>query len=221
MPPTHQWVEVVDQPFAGEVPDLPEQPRFEPEAPPAPEPARLLGREGRAMWDRVWTNASGLPINSEALLVVCEQMDERCALRVKVLRDNLPTFRSALRVMDNQIASGLSALNLVKMRAIPTQWPRRTRKWWATISRMPHCILWTDADWQFALDTALVAAAFHAGDVRVANELRQREKHLGVTADSRRDMRIRYVESVEETADPAIVTAMDAYRRTAAGGDDQ
>lgn len=72
-------------------------------------------------------------------------------------------------------------------------WPVGTRRWWRIISRMPHCRLWTEADWQFAIDTAIVAAAFHGGDLRQATELRQREKVLGTTADARRDLRIRYV----------------------------
>lgn len=223
MPPTHQWTEVVNQRYTGAVPELPTQPRYDPDPEPAPEPTRPLAKEGRAMWDRIWANNSGLPINPEALLVLCEQMDERVALRVALLRDKHLEVRPALRVVDQQVSHGLAALNLVKARAIPLKWPRRTLRWWDTVSHMPHCVLWDESDWEFAVDTALVAAAFHSGDVRVANELRQREKHLGVTADSRRDLRIRYVDSVEDTADPAIVTAMDAYRRAVAtdSGDDE
>lgn len=77
-------------------------------------------------------------------------------------------------------------------------WPASTKRWWETVSRMPHCVLWSDADWQFALDTALLAAEFHEGNVRVAGELRQREKILGTTLDARRDLRIRYVDEAEK-----------------------
>lgn len=217
MPPTHDWVEIPDEPYRGKVPPLPRHPRHTTSGPPPPEPARPLGRMGTAVWERSWQSAGSLPVDGEALLVVCEQMDERVALRVKVLRDNDWRLRSALRAVDQQIAAGLSALGLSAARGIPTDWPAETKKWWRAVSRMPHCVLWTDADWQFALDTALVAAAFHAGDVRVAGELRQREKILGTTADSRRDLRIRYVDPTEDNADPAIVTAMDAYRKAAGG----
>jgi hypothetical protein len=218
VPPTYQWIEVVHKRYTGPVPELPEQPRYDGEPDPAPEPKRLLGREGRAMWERVWADAAGVPVNPESLLVLCEQMDERCALRVKVLRDHQPGFRTALRILDQQIASGLAGLKLRNVRQVPRQWPRRTLRWWDTVSHMPHCVLWDESDWEFAVDTAHVAAAFHAGDARFANELRQREKHLGVTMDSRRDLRIRYVDAVEEpAADSAVVTAMDAYRRAAGG----
>jgi hypothetical protein len=73
-------------------------------------------------------------------------------------------------------------------------WPAVTVQWWAAVSRMPHCVLWTDADWRFAIDTALVAAMFHEGSFRAATELRNREKVMGTTYDSRRDLRIRYIE---------------------------
>src|SRR5688572_30620136 len=74
-------------------------------------------------------------------------------------------------------------------------WPAGTRKWWQAISTMPHCCLWSDGDWQFALDTAFVASRFHVdGDLRAAGELRARERLLGSTIDSRRDLRIRYVD---------------------------
>ncbi|HEX5119830.1 MAG TPA: hypothetical protein VFW65_31985 [Pseudonocardiaceae bacterium] len=158
-------------------------------------------------------------MDADALLLVCEQMDERVALRVRVLKEGDWRLRSALRTIDRQIASGLASLGVASARTIPTKWPAETRKWWRTVSRMPHCVLWTDADWRFAMDTAVVAAAFHAGDVRVANELRQREKLLGTTGDARRDLRIRYVDAMVEHADPAIVRAMDDYRRAASGGD--
>jgi hypothetical protein len=77
---------------------------------------------------------------------------------------------------------------------------------------MPHCILWDEADWQFALDTASVAAAFHGGDMKQAVELRQREKVMGTTLDARRDLRIRYVEAVQEEERPAIA-AIEDYRK--------
>lgn len=76
-----------------------------------------------------------------------------------------------------------------------------TRQWWRTVSRVPHAVLWTASDWQFALATALVADDFHHGPTTAAVELRQREKILGVTGDARRDLRIRYVPPVDD--DPA------------------
>ena len=92
-----------------------------------------------------------------------------------------------------------------------TPWPPWTKQWWAAISRMPHCVLWTEADWRYALDTAVVAAKFHSGEIRAATELRNREKLLGNTFDSRRDLRIRYVDP-NKRDEPAGVTNLDDYR---------
>jgi hypothetical protein len=91
-------------------------------------------------------------------------------------------------------------------------WPTETKRWWRAVSRMPHCVLWSDTDWQFALDTVLIAAAFHAGDMKQAVELRQREKVMGTTLDSRRDLRIRYVEAVAEAKRPSLI-AIEGYRK--------
>ena len=33
-------------------------------------------------------------------------------------------------------------------------WPTWTKRWWRVVSSMPHCALWSDADWEFAFDTA-------------------------------------------------------------------
>lgn len=90
------------------------------------------------------------------------------------------------------------------------KWPTRTLEKWSSWSSMPHCSLWGPAEWDFALDTLEIAAQFHAGDTKLATELRNREKVLGTTGDARRDLRIRYVPvRVEE---PAEVTRLDDYR---------
>lgn len=91
-------------------------------------------------------------------------------------------------------------------------WPAATKRWWAAISRMPHCVLWMESDWQFAFDTAMIAAAFHMGELGQARELRQREKIMGTTADALRDLRIRYVEGTPEE-ESAGITAIDDYKR--------
>lgn len=99
-------------------------------------------------------------------------------------------------------------------------WPAATKRWWEVLASMPHCVLWSDSDWQFASDTAFIAAAFHRGEVRHGGELRQREKILGMTADARRDLRIRYVDQVDEPEQEAAgVTDLAAYR-SALGGPD-
>lgn len=98
---------------------------------------------------------------------------------------------------------------------LPGRMPKRTREWWEAVSTMPHCVLWSAEDWQFALDTAAVHAAFARGDMNRAGELRIREKHLGTTWDARRDLRIRYVEAKQEPEQgtPPEVADFEAERR--------
>jgi hypothetical protein len=76
---------------------------------------------------------------------------------------------------------------------------------------MPHCVLWHDSDWAYALDTAVVHDQASYGSVSAMAELRLREKSLGTTFDARRDLRIRYVEP--ETESLAIVDELDDRRR--------
>ena len=90
---------------------------------------------------------------------------------------------------------------------------KRTRDWWTSLCKMPHCILWQDSDWSFALDTAMVHAAASHGQVTAMAELRMREKVLGTTVDARRDLRIRYVEPEAEAPTIAPVASIDERRQ--------
>jgi hypothetical protein len=67
------------------------------------------------------------------------------------------------------------------------------KQWWNAISHMPHCVLWNDTDWEFALGTVPVAQQAWLGNTGAAAELRMRETRMGATWDSRRDLRIKYV----------------------------
>lgn len=75
-------------------------------------------------------------------------------------------------------------------------------KWWDTVKTMPHCVLWTESDWQYAIDTALMKARFYDGEkepnAAVLTELRRREEAMGMTYDSRLKLRIRYVPVPED-----------------------
>lgn len=88
------------------------------------------------------------------------------------------------------------------------------RDWWATVSSMPHCILWADSDWQFALASFWVADTAFRGSIGAAGELRTREKWMGCTWEARRDLRIRYVPqgSLSAVVKPSAVAAIDGRR---------
>lgn len=212
VPPTHEWTEVPNLPFEGG-PNLPALPR-RPRALTPPAPRRPLGLAGTELWERTWRVAH-VPPDEDQLLQLCEQVDERAALRFSVLKDGDWRDRNALRQLDTQVTAGLVTLADAQAERQPAKWPTPTRSWWAAIGRLPHAVLWTEADWQFALDTAHLVAAFHAGNHRLAGEIRQREAIMGTTRDARRDLRIRYVEvpSEDEAGAPSPnVTAMAQYR---------
>lgn len=76
---------------------------------------------------------------------------------------------------------------------------------------MPHARLWGSAEWDFAFDSIELAALVHDGDTKWSTELRNRERVLGTTIDFRRDIRIRYVDPVENE-ESAEVTKIADYR---------
>ncbi|MDF1909019.1 hypothetical protein PXH80_26115 [Mycolicibacterium smegmatis] len=95
----------------------------------------------------------------------------------------LPARSPAREVVDGEVAE------------VPRRWPAEAVRKWRAWSRMPHCVMWSEADWEFAFDSLEVAASFiETRRASLATELRNREKVLGTTADFRRDLRIRYVD---------------------------
>lgn len=74
-------------------------------------------------------------------------------------------------------------------------WPRGIARRWKVWSTMPHCVIWSESDWQFALDTLVIAARFDVSATTTdAAEMRNREKVMGTTMDYRRALRIRYID---------------------------
>jgi hypothetical protein len=105
-----------------------------------------------------------------------------------------------------------------------TAWEPMTRTWWRTISSMPHCRLWSKADWQFAMATVVIADNAFRGSTAAAGELRQREKIMGTTLDARRDLRIRYVDKIVvpklAIVPTSAVVSIDERRRRSTQADD-
>jgi hypothetical protein len=93
------------------------------------------------------------------------------------------------------------------------QWHRETLAWWQAVRQMPHCRLWTDSDWRFAIETAALVEEFWRGELKVAAELRLRSAKLGLTHEDRLKLRIRYTDPTSETDEPVVATPPAAVAR--------
>jgi hypothetical protein len=96
------------------------------------------------------------------------------------------------------------------------RWHRETVAWWDAVRRMPHCRLWAEGDWRFAIETAVLVEEFWRGELKVAAELRLRSAKLGLTHEDRLKLRIRYTTPDTDNAvtePPAAVARLDARRR--------
>lgn len=85
------------------------------------------------------------------------------------------------------------------------KWNDLVVRWWAIVRTMPHCVLWTEADWIFAEETALMKHDYFADDDKkttLATEIRRREDIMGTTIEARRKLRIRYIDS-SDAGEPA------------------
>lgn len=66
------------------------------------------------------------------------------------------------------------------------EWGDRTAAWWESLASIPGTDAWTDADWQYAMDTALIhRAVWQDGDLTQLKELRMREQSMGISPAAR------------------------------------
>lgn len=70
------------------------------------------------------------------------------------------------------------------------EWPDATVKWWETWRRSAQASTFTDTDWSFLTDTAVLHAEFWLGDRSVAAELRLRAAKFGATPEDRARLKI-------------------------------
>ena len=70
------------------------------------------------------------------------------------------------------------------------EWPAATSAWWQTWRESPQASTFTDTDWSFLLDTAVLHAEFWLGDRSVAAELRLRAAKFGATPEDRARLKI-------------------------------
>src|SRR4051812_19791392 len=62
-------------------------------------------------------------------------------------------------------------------------WPDATRDWWDTWRRSAQAQTFTDTDWSFLLDTAVLHMEFWDGNRTAAAELRLRVAKFGATPE--------------------------------------
>jgi hypothetical protein len=70
------------------------------------------------------------------------------------------------------------------------EWPDATATWWETWRKSAQASKFTDTDWSFLLDTAVLHAEFWLGDRSVAAELRLRAAKFGATPEDRARLKI-------------------------------
>lgn len=70
------------------------------------------------------------------------------------------------------------------------EWPDATLAWWDVWRASPQAVKFTDTDWSFLLDTAVLHAEYWLGDKGVAAELRLRVAKFGATPEDRARLRI-------------------------------
>lgn len=102
-------------------------------------------------------------------------------------------------------------------------WPAATRDWWISWGIHPMAEEFTESDWQFLLDTALLHAAVW-GDHQLSflPELRLRVAKYGVTPEDRARLRIQFADAnakdSRSTSKPAESGAPDDEVKAEAAG---
>jgi hypothetical protein len=78
-----------------------------------PTPSRELQAAGAELWQRVWESGArwiSPSTDFELLLMTCEMVDDRLALRNQLVADNDPRTRRGLRELERAIVGNLSLL---------------------------------------------------------------------------------------------------------------
>lgn len=72
-------------------------------------------------------------------------------------------------------------------------WPPVTLVWWRTWRESAQAQTFTETDWSFLVDTAVLHAAFWGGDRSAAAELRLRVAKFGATPEDRARLRMEVI----------------------------
>lgn len=102
--------------------------------------------------------------------------------------------------------------NVVRGFDLPVEiaWHPRTVAWWQTWRESPLAQTFTQSDWDFLLDTALLHSEMWNGETKLAAEIRLRVSAFGSTPEARLRLRLKIT---DEAAEVAQTVSMDAERR--------
>lgn len=92
-------------------------------------------------------------------------------------------------------------------------WPDATRDWWETWRKSAQAQTFTDTDWSFLLDTAILHMEFWDGEHSVAPELRLRVAKFGATPEDRARLKISVGDPKGKTPAARTATAASRSRR--------
>ena len=97
-------------------------------------------------------------------------------------------------------------------------WHPRTQQWWEVWRRSPQAQIFTETDWDFLLDTALMHhTMWSKGRWEFAAELRLRAAKYGATPEDRLRLRMTVETPDSAAVEPAPVEDVSARRRARAG----
>lgn len=93
------------------------------------------------------------------------------------------------------------------------EWPTATLAWWKTWRTCAQASKFTDTDWSFLLDTAVLHAEFWLGDRSVASELRLRAAKFGATPEDRARLKITIGDPDTQPGSPARLQTKESRGR--------
>ncbi|SPX87690.1 hypothetical protein [Mycobacteroides abscessus] len=93
-------------------------------------------------------------------------------------------------------------------------WPAATLTWWKTWRTCALASTFTDTDWSFLLDTAVLHAEFWMGNRALAGELRLRAAKFGATPEDRARLKIEIGDPDKLPAPTRLQTKESKSRRT-------
>jgi hypothetical protein len=129
----------------------------------------------------------------------------------KVVRRTNPRPESTVLVADDTLRG--PDLPDVRFGEDRDPWPAQTLAWWATWRRSPQSQTFTDTDWSFLVDTAIMHAEFWRGDRRQAAELRLRVAKFGATPEDRARLHLEVTRAVTDSPRVAPVVTDDPRAR--------